>query len=297
MSRPAALLGTVTAAVVLASCGDANAGAGNGGPEVVAAFYPFAYVAERVAGEHASVTNLTTAGAEPHDLELSPRQVVELGEADLVVYEEGFQPAVDDAVEQDVDSEPVEVTEVSPLAHTGSSAVTDPDPHVWLDPTRLVPVADAVAERLAQLDPDHAEAYRANAESLAADLAGLDEEFRAGLAECDRRAFVTSHAAFGYLADRYDLEMVAIAGLDPDAEPSPARLAELREVVTEEGVTTVFSETLVNPAVAETLADAAGVEVDVLDPVEGLSDATAEEDYLSLMRANLTALTEANGCL
>jgi zinc transport system substrate-binding protein len=294
MSRPAAVLGTVTAAVVLAACGEANAG-GSDGPEVVAAFYPFAYVAERVAGEHASVANLTTAGAEPHDLELSPRQVVELGEADLVVYEHGFQPAVDDAMEQHAEGEAVEVTEVSPLSDTGAQG-DDLDLHVWLDPTRLVPVAGDLADRLSELDPDHAAAYRSNAESLAADLADLDEEFRTGLAECERRAFVTSHAAFGYLADRYDMEMVPITGLDPDAEPSPARLAELRDVVADEGVTTVFTETLLDPSVAETLADEAGVEVGVLDPLEGLSDATAEEDYFSLMRANLTTLTEANGC-
>lgn len=316
--NPVRLLGTLCAAVLLAACGGNPSSQGSGdGPTVVAGFYPFAYVAERVAGEHASVTNLTEAGAEPHDLELSPRQVAELTEADLVIYEAGFQPALDDAVAENVEGETLEVTDVADLSDTGEadghdhadgaghgddqgdddgSEAEQLDPHIWQDPTRMVPVAEAAAERLAAVDPDHADAYRANADALVADLTALDEEFESGLADCERRTIVTSHAAFGYLAQRYDLDLVPIAGLTPDSEPSPARLAELRELVAEEGVTTIFTERLTDPAVAETLADEAGVEVDVLDPIEGLTDATEDEDYLSLMRANLDTLQRANGC-
>lgn len=315
--NPVRLLGTLSAAVLLAACGGPTSQGSGDGPTVVAGFYPFAYVADRVAGEHASVTNLTEAGAEPHDLELSPRQVAELTEADLVIYEAGFQPALDDAVAENVQGETLEVTDVADLSDTGEadghehdhgaghgddqgddhgSEAEQLDPHIWQDPTRMVPVAEAAAERLAAIDPDHADAYRAKADALVADLTALDEEFESGLANCERRTFVTSHSAFGYLAQRYDLELVPIAGLTPDSEPSPARLAELRDLVTEEGVTTIFTERLTDPAVAETLADEAGVEVDVLDPIEGLTDATEDEDYLSLMRANLDALQRANGC-
>lgn len=319
--KPVALLGSLSAAVLLAACGGGTSGPGSDdGPTVVAGFYPFAYVAERVAGEHASVTNLTESGAEPHDLELSPRQVAELTEADLVIYEAGFQPALDETVQENVEGETLEVTDVADLADTGEAAghdhgdgdghedghgedghepdsdATQLDPHIWQDPTRLVPVAEATADRLADVDPEHADAYRANADTLVADLTALDEEFETGLSDCERRTFVTSHSAFGYLAQRYDLELVPIAGLTPDSEPSPARLAELRDLVEEEGVTTIFTERLTDPAIARTLAEEAGVEVDVLDPIEGLSDETADEDYLSLMRANLDALARANGC-
>lgn len=294
----------------LAGCGGGT-GSEPDGPTVEAAFYPYAYVAAEVAGAHASVDNLTAAGAEPHSLELSPQQVAEIAEADLVVYQQGFQPAVDDAVEQAAEGSVVDVAEVAGLEDTGvghdhaegdaahaEEAADDGelDPHLWHDPTKLVPVAQAVAEQLVEADPAHAAAYRANAESLVERLTALDRELAGTLADCERHTFVTSHAAFGYLAHAYDLEMISIAGVSPDAEPSPARLAELRDVVADHGVTTVFTETLTDPAIAETLADEAGVEVDVLDPIEGLTEQTEDEDYFSLMRGNLRALAEANGC-
>jgi zinc transport system substrate-binding protein len=280
-------------ACVLGGCGDTAGSESGEAPQVVAALYPYAYVAERVAGHAAAVSNLTASGAEPHDLELSPQQVADLTEADVVIYQQGFQPAVDEAVGQDGDGRLIEVSAVAPLADTGAGPG---DPHLWLDPTRLVPVASAVADQLAGVDPDGAAEYAANAGDLIAELRRLDADFRSGLADCERDVFVTSHAAFGYLALRYGLEMVPIAGITPDSEPSPARLAELRDLVDREGVTTVFAETLADPAIAETLATEAGVQVAVLDPVEGLGDDNEDADYFSLMRANLSALRKANGC-
>ena len=156
-------------------------------------------------------------------------------------------------------------------------------------------LGDAVAEELAEVDPDHAEDYRANAADLRADLEALDAEYADGLARCERDTVVVAHDAFGYLS-RYGLEFEPIAGLSPDAEPTPADLAHLQEVIDDEGLTTVFYESLVSPDIAEQLARDTGAEVGVLDPVEGLTDETAGEDYLSLMRQNLTALEEANGC-
>lgn len=278
------------ALLALAGCGAGTGSAAEAGDDVrvVAAFYPFAYVAERVAGDDAAVENLTAPGAEPHDLELSPQQVAAISESTVVVYERGFQPAVDEAVDQNAPGAVVEVTDVvQPLAG---------DPHIWQDPTRLTAVADAVAEALAGADGEHAEAYRERAAQLGSELQALDEDFRRGLADCDRRTFVTSHAAFGYLAERYDLEMVSISGLSPESEPSPARLAQVQQVAADEGVTTIFYETLVSPDVAEALAGDLGLQTAVMDPIEGLTDATADEDYFSLMRANLAALRDANGC-
>ncbi|MDQ4009018.1 MAG: metal ABC transporter substrate-binding protein [Actinomycetota bacterium] len=279
----------VVLATALAGCG--GSAAGGPGTSVVAGFYPFAFVAERVAGEHASVSNLTDPGAEPHDLELSPQQVAGVAEADVVVYQRGFQPAVDDAVAENAGGAVVEVGEV-----VGTGGAPAGDPHVWQDPTKLAEVARTVADRLAKADAQHADAYRDNADALVADLRALDRDFRQGLARCERRTIVTSHAAFGHLAARYDLQTVPIAGISPDSEPSPARLAQLQRVVEARDVTTVFTETLASPRLARTLAEETGVGTAVLDPVEGLSPATSGEDYLSLMRANLAALQKANGC-
>jgi len=295
---------------LLAGCGGGSS-ISSEGTSVVAGFYPFAYVAERVAGGHADVTNLTSPGAEPHDLELTPQQVAAVAAADVSVYEEGFQPAVDAAVQESAEGSVLEVTQTigrpergeapghaGHHAHGDEPAHTDlaGDPHIWQDPTKLADIATALAAKLAKADPDNAADYRRNADRLVADLRRLDRDFRRGLADCERRTFVTSHAAFGHLAQRYGLEMVPIAGLSPDIEPSPARLAELEQVVADEGVTTIFAETLASPALARTLAEEVGVRTAVLDPVEGLSDATADEDYLSLMRSNLAALKRANGC-
>jgi zinc transport system substrate-binding protein len=284
---------------VLAGC-DALASDADDGPQVVASFYPLAYVAQRVVGDHATVTNLTAPGLEPHDLELSPRQVADLSVADLVVFEKGFQPSVDEAVDQNAEGTTLNVADVVPLEDTGAPTEDGSDlagdPHVWLDPTLLEPVADKVATDMARIDPRHASAYRRNAAALDADLRQLDSAYRRGLRHCARSEFVTSHAAFGYLARRYGLTMIAIAGLSPDVEPSPQHIAQIQDLITSHGITTVFSEVLGSKKYADTLAHDVGVKAAVLDPIEGLPSEDSHKDYLSLMRANLTALEEANGC-
>jgi len=254
---------------------------------VVASFYPLAYVAERVGGDRVDVVDLTRPGQEPHDLELSVQATAELADADLVVYEKGLQAAVDDAVDQAAPEHVVDAASVAGLEGD--------DPHFWLDPLRLAAVAESVAGELAKVDPEHAEDYRARLEALEADLRRLDRDFRTGLRHCRIDTVVVSHDAFGYLG-KYGLHFAAINGLSPDAEPSPAHIAELQRLVEREGITTVFSETLASPEMAETLARDVGVETAVLDPVEGLTDATADADYLSLMRADLKALRAAGDC-
>ncbi len=272
-------------AVALSGC-DGTADEGGDGPRVVAAFYPLAFTAGRVAGDDAEVANLTTAGGEPHDLELGAHQTLDLAAADIVVLLDGFQPAVDDAVADVSDAAVVDA---------GDLLGGNPDPHFWQDPLLVADLGDAVASALSEADPANAEVYRQRAEELRGELERLDAEFTTGLQECDRNVVVVSHDAFGYL-ERYGLELEAISGLSPDAEPSAADLARLHELAKREGLTTVFSERLASPKLAETLAQDLGLETAVLDPIEGLTDETADEDYLSLMRANLAALREANGC-
>jgi zinc transport system substrate-binding protein len=266
----------------------------------VVAFYPLQYVTEQVGGDQVNVTSLTQPGVEPHDLELTAKQVASLATADLVFYEKGFQAAVDAAVAEQKPARVLDATALVPLrvtagfdAEQGASAL---DPHSWLDPTTLITYAKAVAEQLAVARPEQAATFRQRADTLAASLTTLDTEFRTGLARCDRTAFVTSHAAFGYLAERYGLEQVGITGLSPDAEPTPARLAEVQKVAQSKGVTTIFSETLASPALANALAKDLGLTTDVLDPLEGITDQSRGSDYPAVMRSNLAALEKANGC-
>jgi len=300
--KPSAVL--CACLLLLAACaGDANTA--NGRPQVVASFYPFAFVAEQVGGDLVDVENLTQPGAEPHDLELTPQQVADLTDATLVVYERGFQPAVDDGVDQaDLPGvATVDVADIVDLVPASQHGI-DPDseegggldPHIWLDPVAMEQITRAVAGRLAQVDPHHRATYQRNGDRLIGQLRQLDTAYERGLADCRRNTIVTSHDAFGYLADRYGLEQIPIAGIDPNNEPSPAQQAKIVDLVRQDGITTVFTETLVSSDIAESIANETGVAVATLDPIEGLSADTADQTYLTLMRANLDALRRADDC-
>ncbi|MBQ0987734.1 zinc ABC transporter substrate-binding protein [Streptomyces sp. F63] len=316
-NRPASRISAAAAAagvtalglVTLTACGTGTAGAGGDGKvNVVASFYPLEYLAEEIGGEHVSVTTLTKPGVEPHDLEIKPRQTAELGEADVALYLKGLQPAVDSAVAQSGVKNAVDAAELAAGEH-GDEPSGEPesggdghdhsggasDPHLWLDPTAYAEVAEGFATTLAEADPDHAAAYEKNAGVLVKKLRALDKEFADGLRNRTTDTFITTHTAFGHLAARYGLEQEAIGGLDPEAEPSPARMRELHTIAEREKVTTVFFETLVSDATAKTLAADTGLKTDVLDPLEGITDRSAGDDYFEVMRANLDALRKALG--
>ena len=261
---------------------------------VAAAFYPLAFVAERVGGDRVRVQNLTQPGQEPHDLSLSIKETAEIEDAALVLLERDFQPPVDDAVSQVATGEVVDVAKVVDLRDSAEDP-GEKDPHFWQDPTLMAVLAEEVASRLEGIDPEHAATYEANAARLVSQLSDLARDYTRGLRGCERQTIVVSHDAFAYL-ERFGLRVEGIAGLSPDAEPTPADLARLQDLIRSSSITTVFSERLVSPRLASTLANDLGITTAVLDPVEGLSDDTADEDYLSLMRANLAALELANGC-
>lgn len=284
------VVGVLTMALAVVVGGCAATEEDDGRLDVLASFYPLRFVAERVGGTDALVSGLTPSGAEPHDLELSPAQVRAIGTADVLVTLSGFQPSVDEALAARAPRVVVDAAEVADLEATDGRS----DPHFWLDPARLAAVGDLVAQALSDARPESADAFAERAAALADDLAALDTEFQAGLATCESRVIVTTHAAFGYLADRYDLEEISVSGIDPDSEPSPARLREVAAAVEDEDVTTIFAETLVSPKVAEVLATDLGLRTAVLDPVEGLVEPGS--DYLSVMRANLAALRAALRC-
>jgi len=288
------LVAGAAAALLLAGCGTAGA-RDDGRLQVVAGFYPLEWATARVGGDLVEVTSLTPPGAEPHDLELAPRDVGAIADADLLVHLEGFQPAIDAAAANEAADSAWDAGSAADLIPTAADDEAL-DPHFWLDPTRLAAVADALADRLAELDPDNAATYEENATDLRADLEALDGEIDETLADCRVNTLVTSHEAFGYLGERYGLEVVGISGISPSQEPDPAALARIADLVEQRGVTTVYTETLVDPAVAATVADEAGVATAVLDPLEGLSDASAGDDYLDVMRANADTLREGQSC-
>ncbi|WP_018349252.1 metal ABC transporter substrate-binding protein [Longispora albida] len=312
VKRPLALLAAAALATgALAACD--SSGSADGKLSVVAAAYPFEWLSRQIGGDQVKVTNLVKPGAEPHDLELTPKLVAAVSEAKLVVYLPGFQPAVDSAVSQHAVGRTFDVAGVEPLAES-SAAEHDhdhgpgaspgigedkdkkaKDPHVWLDPVRFAKIGDQLAERFGQADPGHAAEYKSRAATVRAELEKLDKEYAEGLKTCQRKELVTSHAAFGYLTTRYKLEQISIAGLSPDQEPSAQKIAEIVAEAKEHGATIIFTEALVSPAIAKTIASEAGAKTEVLDPIESLPEGSSE-DYAKIMRANLGKIRAALGC-
>jgi zinc transport system substrate-binding protein len=215
----------------------------------------------------------------------------------VVVYLHGFQAAVDRATGEAQKDSLLDLTSAvdvkPPDSALTKATATGVDPHVWLDPTRMRAIVDAVEAKLVARDPAHAASYRSRAATTDAALAALDVTFRQSLQQCARKDIVTSHTAFAYLARRYGLRQVGIAGLSPEGEPAPGRLAQVARFAQKAHVTTIFFESLVDPKLAQTVASEVGARTAVLDPVEGVKSG---DDYLSVMRRNATALHLALGC-
>ena len=320
-----ALAGSLASCAALSPGSDSTAAASGAGPTaapsgaltVSTSFYPIQYLAQAIGGEHVAVTSVTPTNVEPHDFELSPKDVTALSASSLVLYVSGFQPSLDDALAQvsgpavvdlagsvdlvhhdGVEEEHEEgATEAATEAATGAAhdhgAAAALDPHFWLDPVRMQAAAKAVEAALAQADPAHADDYAANLNTLTTTLTDLNTGYSSGLGHCERTTFVTSHAAFGYLADRYGLTQASISGVDPESEPSPAELAEVKKVVESTGTTTIFTEELVSPETAQAVAAETGAQTRVLSPIES---APESGDYAGVMRTNLEELRTALSC-
>ncbi|WP_329102195.1 metal ABC transporter substrate-binding protein [Streptomyces sp. NBC_01439] len=314
----AALAGAVAlGATALTACSGAAAGAGgskDGKVGVTASFYPMAFLAEQIGKEHVKVDSLTKPGVEPHDLEITPKQTGQLGEADVVLYLKSLQPAVDKAVALSGVKNVVDAATLTELEVHGSAGHDHgaeghaegegeghdhdeggKDPHVWLDPVKYAEIAKGVGAALEKADPDHAADYKKNTDELVGKLTALDTEFKDGLKNTASKTFITTHSAFGYLAERYGLDQEGISGVDPESEPSPARMKDLQAVAKKDNVTTVFFETLASDKTAKTLATDTGLKTDVLDPLEGITNTSQGADYFEVMRSNLKNLQKALG--
>jgi zinc transport system substrate-binding protein len=306
----AATAATALGIAALSACSTDSAAAGNTDKfDVVASFYPMAFLAEQIGGDHVHVTSLTQPGQEPHDLEISARQTAQLQESDAVLYLKNLQPSVDDAVAQSEIKTKIDAASLTTLEEHGNevgghAAEHDThqgeepggkDPHIWLDPVRYAQVAEGVGKAFEKADPDHADTYKKNTAALVAKLGALNTQYANGLKNTRTKVFITTHAAFGYLAERYGLTEEAINGLDPESEPSAARVRDLESMAKADGVSTVFYETLVSDKTAKTIAKDANLKTDVLDPIEGITSKSHGSDYFQVMEANLQSLQKALG--
>lgn len=328
---PTAALATATVLGVtaLSGCSSDAADKNNEGKlDVVASFYPMEFLAEEIGGDDVEVTTLTEPGQEPHDLEISAKQTAQLENADAALFLKGLQPSVDEAIGQSGIKTKIDAASLTSMEKHGNEVGGHPDkheehdehgseeehgeegheghshetpggkdPHIWLDPVRYAEVAEGVGKAFAKADPDHRATYEKNTAALVKRLKGLDTDFKNGLKNTASKSkvFITTHAAFGYLAERYGLTEEAISGLDPESEPSANRVKDLQEMAKADGVTTVFYETLVSDKTAKTLAKDAKLKTAVLDPIEGITDKSKGDDYIEVMRSNLAALQKSLG--
>ena len=274
--------------------------------QIVAGFYPLAYAAEGIAGDLAEVVSLAGPGVEPHDLELTPGDVAKINDADLVIYIPEFIPALDAVVKTLDQSKVINATQGITLisgdshSHEGEEAHSEEeghsdesatDPHIWLNPSNMVLIGNSIAQALSALTSDSA--INENRSGFENALTTLASDYTAKLANCSIKALVVSHEAFGYIANAYGFEQVGISGLSPEAEPSPARLAEVAKIAKAENATTIYYESLVDPKVAKTLADELKITAEMLDPLES---PPASGDYLSVMQQNLDTLVKGQVC-
>lgn len=315
MLRQSRLVGVSALALVLplslSACGgSSDSSADSGQKKVVTSFYPLEYAAQQIGGDKVKTSDLTKAGAEPHDLDLTPQQVADITKADLTVYVKGFQKSVDGAVSANADSK--KVFDAAPaaqlnlkLSDTENIGEKDDDeegdagsldPHFWLDPVRYKAVVQAISARMIKDDPANKATYEANTKKLVSELDTLDQQYRTTLSTCTNKTIVTGHAAFGYLAERYGLNQVGVSGVSPEEEPTPQRLKDVAAFVKKNKVTTVYAETLVSPKASQTIAQQTGAKVEVLDPLEGITSASNGKNYLEVMRSNLATLTKGQGC-
>ncbi|MEV5592407.1 metal ABC transporter substrate-binding protein [Streptomyces sp. NPDC052496] len=315
---------SVIGMLALSACSDSGGGKADGKLNVTASFYPMEFLAKEIGKDHVQVTDLTKPGTEPHDLELSPRQIADLGESDAIVYLKGVQPAVDKAVQQSGVQHTVDAASLTELKKHGSEVdghdhttgdngtghdehghegheghdheADGDDPHIWLDPVKFAQVAKGVGKTLADADPAHKADYARNTDDVVKKLNDLNKKFQDGLKNKKTDTFITTHAAFGYLAERYGLTEEAINGIDPESgDVSGSRMKELQKLAKDHHVDTVFFETLTSPAMAKTLAKDLGVKTAVLDPIEGITEKSQGTDYVQVMESNLAALQKALG--
>lgn len=304
---------------VAAGCGGVG-GAGDNRPTVVTSIYPLTWLARQITGGHAQVHSLAGSGADPHHLEVTPRQVIDLQRAELTVYIRGLQPAMDDAIAQQGTDAALDVTSVVDVlpagnAHDGTASGRSEngvhsgdggqpggtgahgayDPHLWLDPLRFATVAQKLGDRIASVDPAHARAYEKRTGETVDRLRALHDAYTSGLRGCDSRVIVTSHSSFSYLAHRYDLHQVGIAGLGPDVEASPRRIAEVARIAAARNVGVIFHDQSGSAELATVVASETGARTAALDTVTQ-PPADGSGGYLAAMRANLQTLRSALGC-
>ena len=297
-------------ALLFAACGNMNKEADKKEDlTIVTTFYPMFDFTKEIVGDEGNVKLLIPAGTEPHDFEPSAKERAEISDADVFVYNSSDMEFFVDSLKDSVDSKQTLMIEAAKgidrlesqeadeheESEEGHDHAHEYDPHVWLDPVLAIKEVRTIAEELGEKYPDKKEIFTKNADAYIKKLEALDQKYSEELKNATNRTFVTQHAAFAYLANQYNLEQVAISGVSPDQEPTPSRLAELKEFVKKNNIKVIYFEENASSKVAETLSNETGVKLEVLNPLESLTNEQikAGENYISVMEKNLEALKES----
>ncbi|MEK7148521.1 MAG: zinc ABC transporter substrate-binding protein [Patescibacteria group bacterium] len=274
----------------------------NGGIRIVASFYPLSYVAKAIGGDFVTVRNLVPAGVEPHDFQPSPRDLVEIGNADILLYNGASLEPWIKSWEQGNTPRPKRIVNMAnALKGQGVNFIKSDgviDPHFWLDPVIMKSETEIIRDVLIQIDPAHKDMFNDNSSRLYDSLGLLDLRFREGLSMCASRDVVVLHKAFNYLARQYGFSAISIVGISPDAEPSSKELARIIELVRAKGVKHIFSETVASPKFSDLIAREVGGTTLLINTIESLTPNEVQlgEDYISKMETNLNNLRKAMSC-
>ena len=297
-------------ALLFAACGNTNKEADKKEDlTIVTTFYPIYDFTKEIVGDEGNVKLLIPAGTEPHDFEPSAKERAEISDADVFVYNSSDMEFFVDSLKDSVDSKQTLMIEAAKgidrlesqeadeheESEEGHDHAHEYDPHVWLDPVLAIKEVRTIAGELGEKYPDKKEIFTKNADAYIKKIEALDQKYSEELKNATNRTFVTQHAAFAYLANQYNLEQVAISGVSPDQEPTPSRLAELKEFVKKNNIKVIYFEENASSKVAETLSNETGVKLEVLNPLESLTNEQikAGENYISVMEKNLEALKES----
>ncbi len=269
--------------------------------QVFGSFYPMYFIASQIGGNKADVRNITPAGVEPHDYEPSTRDIARIERSNMLVLNGGVE-AWGNKIKDNLKGTGVKVITAGAGLLTKDITTEEgekiKDPHIWLDPILVKQEVANIEKGFEEIDPKDAAYFQDNAKKLNAKLDKLNTDFKQGLSNCQKKDFITSHAAFAYLADAHGLRQVSITGLSPDQEPSVRELVDIVKFAKEHNVKYIFFESLVSPKLSETIANEIGAKTLVLDPIEGISDDDIRrgKNYLTVMENNLKNLKLALGC-
>ncbi|MGO2963354.1 MAG: metal ABC transporter substrate-binding protein [Carnobacterium maltaromaticum] len=308
LKKGSLLIASLAILFIMVGCGNQEATKDSTKLQIVTSFYPMYDFTQNVAGDNAEVSVLMKAGTEPHDYEPSAKDIAKIADSDVFVYNSKEMETWVSSALTNIDTKKTVVVDASQgidllegnhsddeteAEHEGHSHAHDP--HIWLDPVLAQKQVDTIKEGIIKADTKNKETYEKNALAYKEKLAALNEKFEMGLKNAENRTFVTQHAAFAYLANRYDLEQVAIAGLSPDQEPSPAKLAELNDFIKENNIKIIYFAETASPKIAKTVANETGAKLEVLSPIEGITQEEQEKgvDYIKVMEKNLEALEKA----